>query len=380
MSMQLFNVYPLHDIEPVRALGSYLWDASGRRYLDMYGGHAVISIGHSHPHYVRKLTEQLQKIGFYSNSVKIPLQQELAEKLGELSGYADYQLFLCNSGAEANENALKLASFHTGRKKVLAFSKAFHGRTAGAVAVTDNPAIRAPVNDHSHVQFLPFNDEEALAAAMSDEVGAVIVEGIQGVGGVQVASEIFLQQARTLCDRLGAVLILDSVQCGYGRSGKFFSHEFAGIHPDLITTAKGMGNGFPIGGVLIHPKFQAVSGMLGTTFGGNHLACTAAIAVLDVLKAEHLMENARVMGDYLKAELEKLPGLKEVRGRGLMIGIELPHAAEPLRNKLLFDEGIFTGASGKNTIRLLPSLALQREDANFFVEKFASCLTQYVAA
>ncbi|MES2732900.1 MAG: aminotransferase class III-fold pyridoxal phosphate-dependent enzyme [Bacteroidota bacterium] len=372
--MNLFNVYPIYDIEPVRALGSCLWDKQGKQYLDLYGGHAVISIGHSHPHYVAKLTDQLQQLGFYSNSVQIPQQEELAQKLGQLCGHDDYSLFLCNSGAEANENALKLASFYNGRKKVIAFSKAFHGRTAGAVAVTDNKSIVAPINANDHVQFLPFNDAAALAAAMNEEICAVIVEGIQGVGGINVASEAFLQTARQLCDQYGAALILDSVQCGYGRSGKFFSHQFAGIQPDIITTAKGMGNGFPIGGVLIHPKYKATHGMLGTTFGGNHLACAAAIAVLDVIKEENLIANAANLGDYLMTELKTLPGIKEVRGRGLMIGIEMEQPAEELRKKLLFEYRMFTGASGKHTIRLLPSLAITKREINAFLESFSKIL------
>lgn len=374
--MKLFDVYPIYNIEPVRAQGSYVWDSEGTQYLDLYGGHAVISIGHAHPHYVEKLTEQLHKIGFYSNSVRISLQEELAEKLGKLSGYPDYNLFLCNSGAEANENALKLASFHNGRKKVIAFSKAFHGRTAGAVAVTDNKSIVAPINSMDHVQFLPFNDVAALEQAMNEEICAVIVEGIQGVGGVNVSSEPFLQKARQLCDQYGAMLILDSVQCGYGRSGKFFSHQYAGIHPDLITTAKGMGNGFPIGGVLIHPKFKALHGLLGTTFGGNHLACAAGIAVLDVIKEENLVENAAEVGSYIIDQLKTIPGIKEVRGRGLMIGIEFAEPADPIRKQLLFEHHIFTGASGKHTIRLLPSLAIKREDADRFLESFESILSR----
>jgi acetylornithine/N-succinyldiaminopimelate aminotransferase len=374
--MKLFDVYPIYNIEPIRAQGSYVWDSEGTQYLDLYGGHAVISIGHAHPHYVEKLTEQLHKIGFYSNSVRISMQEELAEKLGNLSGYQDYTLFLCNSGAEANENALKLASFHNGRKKVISFSKAFHGRTAGAVAVTDNKSIVAPINSTEHVQFLPFNDVAALEQAMNEEVCAVIVEGIQGVGGVNVSSEAFLQKARQLCDQYGAVLILDSVQCGYGRSGKFFSHQYAGIHPDLITTAKGMGNGFPIGGVLIHPKFKASHGLLGTTFGGNHLACAAGIAVLDVIKAENLVENAAEVGNYIIDQVKSIPGIKEVRGRGLMIGIEFAEPADPIRKQLLFEHHIFTGASGKHTIRLLPSLALKKEDADRFLESFESILSK----
>lgn len=365
---QLFNVYPLYNIEPVRAEGSYLWDATGTRYVDLYGGHAVISVGHTHPHYVKAITEQLHKIAFYSNSVHIPQQQELADKLGALSGHPDFDLFLCNSGAEANENALKLASFHTNRKKVIAFTKAFHGRTAGAVAVTDNPAIVAPVNYKEHVTFLPFNDVKAARAGIQDDVCAVIVEGIQGVGGIQVASDDFLRTLRERCTETGAVLILDSVQCGYGRSGKFFSHQFSGIVPDLITMAKGMGNGFPIGGVLIAPHFKASFGLLGTTFGGNHLACTAAIAVLDIMKNEGLIENAVRMGDYLMAGIRQIGGYKELRGRGLMIGIEYDFPVEALRNKLLFDHHLFTGVAGKSTIRLLPSLALTETEADLFLE------------
>ncbi len=366
--MNLFNVYPLYDIEPVKAKGSYLWDKNGVEYLDLYGGHAVISIGHSHPYYVEKLTHQLNNIGFYSNSVKIPIQEELADKLGKLSGYEDYALFLCNSGAEANENALKTASFYNGRKKVVAFTKAFHGRTAGAVAVTDNKAIVAPVNYSDHVTFLPFNDVEALQNNVNDETCAVIVEGIQGVGGIQVASEAFLKAAREICDKTGALLILDSVQCGYGRSGKFFSHQFANIHPDLITTAKGMGNGFPIGGVLISPKFQAKFGMLGTTFGGNHLACAAAVAVLDVMKNENLIENAATIGDYLMTNLQSINGIKELRGRGLMIGIEFEQPVDAIRDALLFEHHIFCGYAGKNTLRLLPSLALAQTECDRFFE------------
>lgn len=366
--MNLFNVYPLYDIEPVKAKGSYLWDKNGEEYLDLYGGHAVISIGHSHPHYVYKLTEQLSNIGFYSNSVKIPIQSELADKLGKLSGYEDYDLFLCNSGAEANENALKTASFFNGRKKVIAFSKAFHGRTAGAVAATDNKAIIAPVNYDEHVSFLPFNDIEALKANVTEETCAVIMEGIQGVGGINVASIEFLKAAREVCDKTGAILILDSVQCGYGRSGKFFSHDFAGIKPDLITTAKGMGNGFPIGGVLISPKFQAKFGMLGTTFGGNHLACAAAVAVLDVMKEENLVENAQKMGDYLFSNLQQIEGIKELRGRGLMVGIEFEQPVDKIRDSLLFDHHIFCGYAGKHTLRLLPSLAIGQTECDRFLE------------
>ncbi len=373
--MNLFNVYPLYDIEPVRASGSYLWDRNGTEYLDLYGGHAVISVGHGHPRYVEALTRQLAAIGFYSNSVKIPIQDELAKKLGDLSGLPDYALFLCNSGAEANENALKLASFFNGRKKVIAFRKSFHGRTAGAVAITDNPAIVAPVNSTEHVTFLPFNDVPALEAAMNEEVCAVIVEGIQGVGGINVASDEFLQAARRLCDATGACLLLDGVQCGYGRSGRFFSHEFSGIRPDLITTAKGMGNGFPIGGVLIAPKFQARYGMLGTTFGGNHLACAAAVAVLDIIRAENLMDNATRIGDYLMENLRQFEGIKELRGRGLMIGIEVEPPIDKIRDALLFEHRIFCGYAGKHTLRLLPSLALGQAEADRFLEAFSAVMS-----
>jgi acetylornithine/N-succinyldiaminopimelate aminotransferase len=372
--MTLFNVYPLYDIEPVKAFGSYLWDKNGQQYLDLYGGHAVISVGHSHPYYVRKLTQQLKKIAFYSNSVKIPSQDELADKLGKLSGCRDYFLFLANSGAEANENALKLASFYNGRKKVIAFSKAFHGRTAGAVAATDNPSIVAPINYKEHVQFLPFNDVEAAKNAIDNETCAVIVEGIQGVGGINVCSDEFLKTLRKACDKTGTILILDSVQCGYGRSGEFFSHQFSGIKPDIMTTAKGMGNGFPIGGVLIHPKFQAKHGMLGTTFGGNHLACTAAIAVLDIMKKEKLIENAAKIGDYFFENLKSFEGIKEVRGRGLMIGIEFEKPVEAIRNTMLFEHKIFTGVAGKHTMRLLPSLALTTNEADIFLDKLEKTL------
>lgn len=375
---KLFDVYPLYDIEPVKAKGSFLWDKNGVRYVDLYGGHAVISIGHTHPHYVKKLTEQLQAIGFYSNSVQIPQQQELADKLGAISGYDSYQLFLVNSGAEANENALKLASFHTKRKKVVAFRKAFHGRTAGAVAVTDNPSIVAPLNYNEHVSFLPFNDIEALRNGITEETAAVIVEGIQGVGGIQVASDDFLKALREKCDQTGAVLILDSVQCGYGRSGRFFSHQFSGIDPDLITMAKGMGNGFPIGGVLISPKFEASSGLLGTTFGGNHLACAAGIAVLDVIKEEKLLENAQETGAYLWKGIQEIGGYKELRGRGLMIGIEYDFPVKELRNNLLFKHKLFTGVAGSSTIRLLPSLALGREEADLFLEALGKETTALV--
>lgn len=372
---QLFNVYPLYDIEPVRAQGSYLWDNTGTRYLDLYGGHAVISVGHTHPRYVQALTEQLNKIQFYSNSVRIPLQQELADKLGTLSGHDDYALFLCNSGAEANENALKLASFHTGRKGVVAFTKSFHGRTAGAVAATDNPAIVAPVNVTDHVTFLPFNDPEAAKTGITTDTCAVIVEGIQGVGGIQVASDAFLQALRQRCDETGAVLILDGVQCGYGRSGKFFSHQHSGIRADIISMAKGMGNGFPIGGILIAPEFKASYGLLGTTFGGNHLACVAGIAVLDIMRDEGLIDNAARMGMYLMDGIRQIGGYKDLRGRGLMIGIEYEFPVESLRNQLLFEHKLFTGVAGKHTIRLLPSLALGVDEADQFLEALEACLS-----
>ena len=372
--MKLFDVYPLYPIELVKAQGVTLWDKKGQAYTDLYGGHAVISIGHSHPYYVAKLTEQLQNIGFYSNSVIIPGQEELAEKLGKLSGYPDYQLFLTNSGAESNENALKLASFHTGRKKVVAFKNAFHGRTAGAVAVTDNPSIVAPINDTSHVSFLPLNQIEGLEAGITEETAAVIVEGIQGVGGIQVAGTEFLKALRKRCDETGAQLILDSVQCGYGRSGKFFSHQYAGIQPDIMTTAKGMGNGFPMGGVLIAPHFKASYGLLGTTFGGNHMACAAGNAVLDVIKEENLIENAAKIGQYLMDQLSLFTSVKEVRGKGLMIGIEFEQAVGPIRDTLLFDHHIFCGYAGKHTLRLLPSLAIDQKVADQFLESLTQVL------
>jgi len=372
--MNLFDVYPLYPIELVKAQGSTVWDKNGQEYLDLYGGHAVISIGHSHPTYVARMSEQLSNIGFYSNSIIISGQQELAEKLGRISGYPSYQLFLTNSGAESNENALKLASFHTGRKKVVAFTKAFHGRTAGAVAVTDNPSIVAPINDTSHVSFHPFNQIEGLSDVITEETAAVIVEGIQGVGGIQVASTPFLQALRQRCDETGAQLILDSVQCGYGRSGKFFSHQYAGIHPDMMTTAKGMGNGFPVGGVLIAPHIQASYGLLGTTFGGNHLACTAAHVVLDIIEQENLLANATKIGAYIEQELAGIAGIKEVRGRGLMIGIELEEAVGPIRDALLHEHHIFMGYAGKHTLRLLPSLAIDQAIADRFLESLQSVL------
>lgn len=370
--MNLFDVYPINNITIEKALGSNVWDDQGNQYLDMYGGHAVISIGHTHPHYVKRLTEQLNKVGFYSNSVKIPIQQQLAEKLGKLSGKPDYQLFLVNSGAEANENALKLASFFNGKKKVIAFKNSFHGRTSLAVAVTDNPKIVAPVNQTDNVIFLPWEDEAALEAAFkANEISSVIIEGIQGVGGIKVASASFLQKIRSLCDQYNAVFIADSVQCGYGRSGKFFSHDHAGVNADIYTMAKGMGNGFPIGGIIIAPHIKPAYGMLGTTFGGNHLACAAALAVLETMENENLIANAEKVGNYLISELKKFPQVTEVRGRGLMIGIELPESLNHVRKELLFKHKIFTGEAKPNVIRLLPSLALTMEHANEFLTAFS---------
>lgn len=371
--MHTFNVYPVYDITPVKALGSKLWDDKGDEYLDLYGGHAVISIGHSHPTYVKAIQNQVANLGFYSNSVKMPLQEELATKLGLLSGLPDYNLFLANSGAEAIENALKLASFHNGRKNIIAFSKGFHGRTSAAVAVTDNPKIQAPINFSDHVTILPFNDAEAVKAAINGDTCAVIMEGIQGVGGVNVATAEFQKAIREACDEHGAIFIHDSVQCGYGRSGHFFSFQDTNIKPDIITMAKGMGNGFPIGGILISPKFEAKYGMLGTTFGGNHLACAAGIAVLDVLKEESLIENAKKLGEYVLNKLkplEKAGKIKELRGKGLMIGIELNEPIKEIREKLIFEDKIFTGASGTHTIRLLPSLNVKKEELDAFIAAF----------
>lgn len=369
--MKLFDVYPLNNITITKAEGSYVWDDQGTRYLDMYGGHAVISIGHTHPHWVKRIEEQLEKIAFYSNSVIIPLQQELAEKLAALSGKKEYQLFLCNSGAEANENALKLASFHTGRKKIVAFKKSFHGRTSLAVAATDNPAIVAPVNETENIIFLPFNDVDALQecfALQGSSIAAVITEGIQGVGGINVASDQFLQTIRSLCDQHGAVYIADSVQCGYGRTGKFFAHDYAGVDADIYSMAKGMGNGFPIGGILIAPHIQPKHGMLGTTFGGNHLACAAALAVLEVMETEQLMQQTAINGAYLMEQLSLIEDIQHVRGRGLMIGFDVPDAIKDLKKKLLQDHQVFTGEAKPNVIRLLPSLALQREQIDAFLQ------------
>ncbi len=371
--MNLFDVYPLNDIEITKASGSNVWDANEQKYLDLYGGHAVISIGHTNPHYVNRLTDQLNKVGFYSNSVKIPLQVQLADKLGQVSGKKDFQLFLVNSGAEANENALKLASFYNGRKKVIAFTGAFHGRTSLAVAVTDNPKIVAPVNQTENVIFLPFNNEVALEEtfkSQGDEISAVIIEGIQGVGGIKEASKSFLQKIRSLCDEYNAVYIADSVQCGYGRTGLFYSHDYSGVQADVYTMAKGMGNGFPVAGISIAPKFKPWHGELGTTFGGNHLACAAALAVLEVMEKDNLMKNAEEIGNYLIAELKKFERVKEVRGRGLMIGIELPEELAHVKKELLFKHFIFTGEAKPNVIRLLPALNLTKAHADEFLAAF----------
>lgn len=376
--MKLFDVYPINNINIVKARGSYVWDDNDVEYLDMYGGHAVISIGHTHPHWVKRIEDQLEKIAFYSNSVKIPLQKELADKLGNISGKNDYQLFLCNSGAEANENALKLASFHNGRKKIIAFSKSFHGRTSLAVSATDNPSIVAPVNKAENVIFLPFNDENVLKEYFENhgkEICAVIVEGIQGVGGIKIASKSFLQLIRKLCTESGAVFIADEVQCGYGRTGKFYSQDDANIKADIYSMAKGMGNGFPIGAISISPEIAPKYSMLGTTFGGNHLACAAAVAVLEVMENEKLMNNAEEVGDYLMEEIAKISSLQNVRGKGLMIGFDVPEELKDLKKNLLYKHKIFTGEAKPNVIRLLPSLALTKNDAN----KFLKALKEEVA-
>lgn len=373
--MTLFNVYSLYPVEPVRGKGCFVYDAAGTEYLDLYGGHAVISIGHAQPDYVKAISEQAARLGFYSNSVENSLQTALAEKLGRASGYGDYSLFLCNSGAEANENALKLASFQTGRAKVLAFSKAFHGRTSGAVAATDNPSIRSPFNGTPNVEFAPLNDLEAARAKLATrEFAAVIIEGIQGVSGIHCPTDEFLRGLRAAATETGTQLVLDEIQSGYGRTGRFFAHQEAGIRPDLITVAKGMANGFPIGGVLIAPHFEARAGMLGTTFGGNHLACAAAIAVLDIIEREGLVENAASVGSYLLGELHAMAGLREVRGRGLMIGIEIDGSGAELRRRLLFDRHIFTGGAGASTVRLLPALCLTRDLADRFLTAFKAIL------
>ena len=376
--MKLFDVYPLNNITITKASGSYVWDDNQVKYLDMYGGHAVISIGHTHPHWVKSIEEQLHEIAFYSNSVIIPIQQQLADTLGRVSGKDTYQLFLCNSGAEANENALKLASFHNGKKKIVAFSKSFHGRTSLAVAATDNKNIVAPVNETDNIIFLPFNDENALQQCFEqygNEITAVIIEGIQGVGGINVANNSFLQLIRNLCDMHNAVYIADSVQCGYGRSGKFFAHDYAGVNADIYSMAKGMGNGFPIGGILIAPHLQAKHGMLGTTFGGNHLACAAALAVLEVIETENLMQNANELGAYLMEKLIAIEGLQNIRGRGLMIGFDLNDELKDLKKQLLFGQHIFTGEAKPNVIRLLPSLAITKMQIDEFLEGLKNAIT-----
>lgn len=378
--MKMFDVYPVNDITIVKAKGSYVWDSEGEKYLDMYGGHAVISIGHTHPEYIKAVSEQMNKIGFYSNSVIIEQQKELANKLGKLSGKDNYQLFLCNSGAEANENALKLASFHNGRKKVVAFRGAFHGRTSLTVAATDNPAIVAPVNETDNIVFLPFNDSNALKELFEregDTISSVIVEGIQGVGGIKVATSEFLQTIRSLCDEYGAVYIADAVQCGCGRSGKYYSHDWAGVDADIYSMAKGLGNGFPIGAIAIAPHIAPKYGMLGTTFGGNQLACEAAIAVAQVISRDNLLDNAIKVGDYLIEQLKAIPGIVEVRGKGLMIGIELPFETAELRRRLLFEEKVFVGASGKTVVRLLPALNITKEHADMFLNSFKKLLKEY---
>ena len=377
--MKLFDVYPLFDVNIVKGKGCKVWDENGQEYLDLYGGHAVISIGHSHPHYIEKVTEQLQKIGFYSNSVINKLQQQLAERLGKISGYDDYQLFLINSGAEANENALKLASFTNGRTRVLSCEKAFHGRTSLAVEVTNNPKIIAPINDNSHVTYLPMNDLPAWEAELAKgDVCAVILECIQGVGGIKLATEEFAQGLAAACKKYGTILICDEIQCGYGRSGKFFAHQWLGIRPDIITVAKGIANGFPMGAVLIGPEFKPVYGQLGTTFGGNHLACAAALAVLDVFEAENLVENAHEVGEYLIAQLKELQKtykhIIDVRGRGLMIGIDLDIPHKDVRQPLIYQEHCFTGCAGTNILRLLPPLCLTKQDADDFINRLKKTL------
>lgn len=369
--MNLFDVYSLWDIEPVKAKGCRLWDKEGIEYIDFYGGHAVISVGHTHPVYTEYLKNQIDKLGFYSNSVKNSLQEELAEKLGETSGYADYNLFLCNSGAEANENALKLASFETGKKRIVAFKEAFHGRTSGAVSITDNPNIQAPFNRDHIVTFVPLNDINAVSNELEQgDVAAVIIEGIQGVAGIFIPEDEFLQQLSILCKKHNVLFILDEIQSGYGRTGKFFAHQYSSIKPDMITVAKGMGNGFPIGAVLISPDLTAKKGMLGTTFGGNHMACAAAIAVLDIINNELLIQNAYEMGNYLTTELKKVGGINEIRGRGLMIGIEMQKEYSDIRDKLLFESHIFTGGAKNNIMRLLPPLSISKSDIDYFIQEF----------
>lgn len=374
--MKLFDVYSLYDIEPVKGSGNHVYTADGTEYLDLYGGHAVISVGHAHPHYVDAVSKQVATLGFYSNSVLNSLQERLAEKLGKASGYDDYALFLCNSGAEANENAMKLASFATGRSKILAFGHAFHGRTSGAVAATDNPAIQAPFNKTENVTFIPLNDFDAMKTALSTkEYAAVIIEGIQGVAGIHEPSTEFMQALEKECKETETLLILDEIQSGYGRSGKFFAHQHHGIKPDIITCAKGIANGFPMGAVLISPKIEAKKGMLGTTFGGNHLACAAALSVLDIIEDEKLIENAASVGGYLIEELKKIPQISDVRGRGLMIGFEVDgFTGSDLRKKLLFEHHIFTGGAGKMTVRLLPALTLSKKDAESFINELKKAI------
>lgn len=373
--MNLFDVYPLFDINIVKGKGCHVWDENGTEYLDLYGGHAVISIGHAHPHYVEKVSKQVATLGFYSNSVINKLQQEVAYRLGRISGYEDYSLFLINSGAEANENALKLASFYNGRTRIVSFARAFHGRTSLAVEATENPKIIAPINANGHVIYLPLNDINAIETELGKgDVCAVIIEGIQGVGGIQIPTPTFMQELRRICTDTNTVLILDEIQSGYGRSGKFFAHQYSGIRPDLITVAKGIGNGFPMAGVLISPMFTPVYGQLGTTFGGNHLACSAALAVLDVIEQEHLVENAAKIGTYLMEELKKLPQIKEVRGKGLMIGMEFDQPVKEIRSKLIYEQKVFTGASGSNVIRLLPPLCLNMEEAQEFLCRLKAVL------
>ena len=373
--MNLFDVYPLFDVNIVKGKGCHVWDDKGNEYLDLYGGHAVISIGHAHPHYVESISRQVATLGFYSNSVINKLQQQLAERLGKVCGYEDYSLFLINSGAEANENALKLASFHTGKTRVISFNKAFHGRTSLAVEATDNPKIIAPINANGHITYLPLNDIEAMQTELAKgDVCAVIIEGIQGVGGIKIPTTAFLQALRESCTQYGTILILDEIQSGYGRTGKFFAHQHSGIRPDIITVAKGIGNGFPMAGVLISPMFKAVYGQLGTTFGGNHLACSAALAVLDVFEQEHLVENAARVGAFLLEELKKIKGIKEVRGKGLMIGLEFEEPIKELRLRLLHEQHVFTGASGTNVLRLLPPLCLSMDEAQEFINRLNKVL------
>ncbi|MEO1051191.1 MAG: aminotransferase class III-fold pyridoxal phosphate-dependent enzyme [Bacteroidota bacterium] len=374
--MDIFPVYPLFDIELTKGEGSWLWDNKGEKYLDFYGGHAVISVGHSHPHYVERIKGQLDQLGFFSNSVKIPLQDQLAEKLGQISGLTDYSLFLCNSGAEANENAFKLASFHNGRKKIISFKNAFHGRTSLAVATTDSQKIKAAVNPDEHVIFLELGDTEGVEKQLKKgDVSAVIIEGIQGIGGIYIPDDDFVRTLRALCDKYEVVLILDEIQSGYGRSGEFFAFQYTDIEPDIITIAKGMGNGFPVGGVLIHPKFEAWYGMLGTTFGGNHLACSAALAVLEVIEQESLVSNSKKMGQYIMEALSEVSSIVSLRGRGLMIGIELEEPVKSLRTKLLQENKVFTGAaSNPNTIRLLPPLNIKRDQVDYFLDSFKTAI------